>query len=89
MDSFAQEGLDRHNAVPERWGNPYSLDQDLCRTAQAYAEELARTKIFAHADSSTRPGQGENLAWNSKITWSDGTTKPAEKPSAAAVVERW
>ena len=88
VDLFAQEGLDRHNTVPEREGNPYSLDQDLCRGAQAYADELARTKIFQHADLSGS-NIGENLAWNSNIKWSDGRTEPGLKPSAASVVERW
>merc|ERR1711924_290966 len=32
---------------------------------------------------------GENLAWNSPIQWSDGTTEPAEKPTAQSVVDDW
>ena len=37
------------------------LDDDLSRAALAYAEEMARTGMFQHSQSSDRPGQGENL----------------------------
>lgn len=53
-----------HNAARAEVGvAPLTLDEDLNRQALAYAEELARTGVFRHSASSTRPGQGENL-WN-------------------------
>ena len=75
-----------HNRLPERKGNPYKLDQDLCKEAQSYANELARRDTGMKHSSGN---YGENLAWNSAISWSDGTTTPADKPSAAMVVKAW
>lgn len=36
-------------------------DASLAVAATRYAEEMARSRRFAHSEQSTRPGQGENL----------------------------
>lgn len=54
--------LAEHNAARAEVGVPaMQLDAELSRQALAYAEEMARTGVFAHSPSSARINQGENL----------------------------
>lgn len=54
--------LEDHNSARREVGvAALVLDADLNRQAQAYAEQLARTRTFQHSASGDRPGQGENL----------------------------
>lgn len=45
-----------------------TLDKDLMVAAQSWAEHLAEKGSMEHADFNERPGQGENLAWQSGQT---------------------
>jgi len=87
-DTFAKEGLDMHNRLPERRGNPYKLDSRLCREAQSYANTLARRDIDG-GEHANQHGDGENLAWQSPLRFRSGYNKPSAKPSAAVVVKDW
>lgn len=61
--SYEQEALDRHNYFRRAHTAPMmTLNGDMSRSAQAYAERLARMGSLQHSGSSERPGQGENLA---------------------------
>ena len=58
-----QAMLDGHNAARAPFGEPPLVwDRKLAADAQAYADTLARTGRFAHADQPQGPGrEGENL----------------------------
>lgn len=63
---FQRELLQSHNNYRKRHCVPaLQLDDELSRSAQAYAEKLARTNTFQHSGAS---GVGENLwsSWSSK-----------------------
>jgi hypothetical protein len=64
QSQFQKELLQAHNNYRSRHCvSPLQLDDELNRSAQQYAEKLARTNTFAHSNT---PGIGENL-W---MTWS-------------------
>jgi len=87
FDSFAKAGLKMHNRLPERKGNPYKLDRNLCNDAQSYANKLARRNTLPpqHAKGNF----GENISWKGPIHKYGGGTRPSDKPSAAVVVKMW
>jgi len=39
-----------------------TLDADLNKAAQDYADQIAQAKVVKHSAKADRPGQGENLA---------------------------
>ena len=55
--------------------------------AQTWADHLANTQTFAHADSADRPNQGENLytAWTSQLLTGDALKQWAISKSTDAV----
>uniref|UniRef100_A0A8H7TNN2 SCP domain-containing protein n=1 Tax=Bionectria ochroleuca TaxID=29856 RepID=A0A8H7TNN2_BIOOC len=62
--SDQSEALRMHNAVRARRGvRALVWDSNLEANALAWAQQLARDRKFEHSDSSQRPGQGENLAY--------------------------
>ena len=62
-----------HNrARIERKVPPIGWDFALQAAAQVYATQMATSGTFAHSASSTRPNQGENLAFVSWVTASPG-----------------
>ncbi|CAH0028818.1 unnamed protein product [Clonostachys rhizophaga] len=63
-NSDQSEALRMHNAVRARRGvRALVWDSNLEANALAWAQQLARDRKFEHSDSSQRPGQGENLAY--------------------------
>ena len=72
MEAAYTTGLAEHNRVRALHMDTPPMVQGLKITvdAQAYADKLANdwkgpgTKVLVHAPQNTRPGQGENLAYN-------------------------
>ena len=65
---FEIEVLERHNKLRKDHGvPPLTLDKKLSRSAQAWADELAKTGAFEHSDS----GAGENL-YKGTTGWKTG-----------------
>ena len=59
---FNQMHLDAHNKYrQEHQAGPMTIDEDLARGAQAYAEELSKANKMAHSQGD----YGENLAMHS------------------------
>jgi Cysteine-rich secretory protein family len=60
---FKTDMLDEHNGARRKYGVPaLNWSDDLAADAQAYAQTLAKTRRFEHADRpSGKPVQGENL----------------------------
>ncbi|KAJ8384872.1 hypothetical protein AAFF_G00196800 [Aldrovandia affinis] len=64
--SFETEFVDTHNAYRRKHGAPpLTLSQDLCRSAQSWADHLLSIKMMKHSQT----GVGENLyyAWSSNL----------------------
>jgi len=61
LAEFSQEATDRHNKYRTAHGaKPVSLDGQLSKHAQKYAEKLANSCTFQHSGD---PNYGENLYW--------------------------
>ena len=79
----------RHNKLRALHQNTPSLEmsEELNWGAQAWADHLANTQTFAHADSADRPNQGENLytAWTSQLLTGDALKQWAISKSTDAV----
>jgi len=57
------KGLSQHNAKRLIHNSPsMTLDADLNKAAQDYADQIAQAKVVKHSAKADRPGQGENLA---------------------------
>lgn len=68
---LARSMIDGHNSARRDAGVPaLRWDASLAADAEAYAEEMARTRRFEHSDQSSRPGQGENLFMGSHGAYS-------------------
>ncbi|VUC25461.1 unnamed protein product [Clonostachys rosea] len=66
LTSDETEALRLHNAA--RAGKklpPLVWDAKLAADASAWAQSLKNSNTFQHSSASSRPNQGENLAWNS------------------------
>ncbi|KAL9112922.1 MAG: hypothetical protein Q9227_002786 [Pyrenula ochraceoflavens] len=77
--SEQQAALDLNNQARARHGVPALVwDDTLAAHAQAYAEQMAASGVFAHSDDNSRPNEGENIAYFSNsdpaavATWNQG-----------------
>ena len=70
--AFAQDQLQKHNDFRAKHGvQPLELDDELSRSAEAYAKKLAdENNGIHHSDS----GSGENLFAGCGMTEADATT---------------
>jgi len=69
---YAVGQLAKHNAYRAKHGSPpMTLDNDMNKAAQEYAEKLVKIGALVHAGSNERNGNGENL-WMGCIMYMGG-----------------
>jgi len=80
FSKFAKDAVNSHNKYRTQHGvAPLSLDLELCKHAQQYAETLANSCTFQHSGD---PDYGENLYW----AWS---SDPSFQIKGSEAVDSW